>query len=248
MSDLRSSLIKLAHANPELRGDILPLLKEAGEPWFVYVLNPKDNAIRFAGPLRSFNSAQKWVDKVADEMNFPHGYTFHTSSRSEMERNLKLWRFDVSLLPPNELAVFNQYFSLKRHASGVEGIADQAERLASQVQWYYQKAMREFAKYLGEDFQSSNPRVLDRVKKGDTITIWSKEIGNSTASPHTLESHNHGQISSSELYQAFQKLMNIEAIEIIFAFQGSNETKFFGGDIDYTSGNPKNRGFHYYGG
>ena len=30
MSDLRSKLIRLAHQNPELRADILPLLKEAG--------------------------------------------------------------------------------------------------------------------------------------------------------------------------------------------------------------------------
>lgn len=32
MSDLRSKLIRLAHQNPELRGEILPLLKEAGVP------------------------------------------------------------------------------------------------------------------------------------------------------------------------------------------------------------------------
>ena len=30
MSDLRSKLIRLAHQNPELRADLLPLLKEAG--------------------------------------------------------------------------------------------------------------------------------------------------------------------------------------------------------------------------
>ena len=30
MSDLRSNLIRLAHQNPELRADLLPLLKEAG--------------------------------------------------------------------------------------------------------------------------------------------------------------------------------------------------------------------------
>ena len=29
MSDLRSKLIRLAHANPELRGDLLPLIKES---------------------------------------------------------------------------------------------------------------------------------------------------------------------------------------------------------------------------
>ena len=31
MSNLRSSLIKLAHTNPELRKDLLPLLKEAAK-------------------------------------------------------------------------------------------------------------------------------------------------------------------------------------------------------------------------
>ena len=32
MANLRSKLIKLAHQHPELRGDLLPLLKEAATP------------------------------------------------------------------------------------------------------------------------------------------------------------------------------------------------------------------------
>lgn len=32
MSNLRSQIIKLAHQHPELRGDLLPILKEAATP------------------------------------------------------------------------------------------------------------------------------------------------------------------------------------------------------------------------
>jgi hypothetical protein len=56
MSDLRSKIIRLAHANPELRKDLLPLLKEAVPMVSNYDINGY------------FNSPQEYLD--AEEVLF----------------------------------------------------------------------------------------------------------------------------------------------------------------------------------
>ena len=60
MSDLRQSLLKLAHEHPEMREHILPLLKNAAEdPWV------EAAKIIDGGPRMQVQMLQKHLDKFA---------------------------------------------------------------------------------------------------------------------------------------------------------------------------------------
>ena len=87
MSDLRSKVIRLAHANPELRSDLLPLLKEASHFMF-------EDSSTYSKGIRSLDRSKEitqWIESKAymEVFLFP------------LLDNLKMLGFEIGSLQPS---------------------------------------------------------------------------------------------------------------------------------------------------
>ena len=85
MSDLRNKIIRLAKENPELRSDLLPLLKKEAAPQFSIEAYRK-NVLKEAGNFAKMNGKQRqqWKDTYASVLTL-YNVTFDEEQKKRIE-------------------------------------------------------------------------------------------------------------------------------------------------------------------
>ena len=85
MSNLRNQIIRLAKENPELRSELLPLLKKEAAPQFSIEAYRK-NVLKEAGNFMKMNSKQRqlWKDAYASVLTL-YNVTFDEEQKKRIE-------------------------------------------------------------------------------------------------------------------------------------------------------------------
>lgn len=159
MDTLRAGLIRLAHSQPELRGDLLPLLKEASAPKAVdFVLESlQDYVMMFVVSLtrKHRDRAQEYHDLILTlKHDNPHIYqiikaAWGRKARSMLEASQEtLWMREFMKAFRNHMEKFLGYVVNKSTSGDRAEIADAISELLANPRWLLRTVEQGFDKGL----------------------------------------------------------------------------------------------------
>ena len=111
MSDksLRSKVIRLAHANPELREHLLPLVTKSasGEVVYYAVMNDRDGKLYYFGATKSQKGAIRVATKKRDTLSFALDMTKRMDEEEiiewcKMRKDMSMHEAQILFTKPNE--------------------------------------------------------------------------------------------------------------------------------------------------